>query len=226
MPFSIIVAMDLKGGIGVNNQLPWNIPQDLEWFKKHTLNNTVIMGSNTYFSLPEKNRPLPNRKNIVLTTNQEKKSIIESEGALVRSSVDEIIKEFSNDNCFIIGGQKVYEQFIDKIEYLYVTKVAGDYNCDAFFNYLPKESDLEWIQYDSSQYIEEGYFVFRFLIFKRIVDYNDLDFMYNFYKKTDESDKLFVSINQFKDSDEYGKTKEKIKLYLRTNKIEKIRKLL
>ena len=225
MPFSIIVSVDLKGGIGINNKLPWHIPTDLEWFKQHTLNKTVIMGSNTFFSLPEKYRPLPKRKNIVLTTNPEKKLLIESQGAIVKSSVDEILKQFSNDDCFIIGGASIYKQFIDHVNYMYITKVAGDYNCDAFFPYYPTENQFEWIEYENTPYIEKNDYVFKFSIFKRIIDYDDIDLVYNFYVKTTDDNVLYDK-NVFKTTDEYKKTIEKIKLYLRTNKIEKIKNIL
>lgn len=165
MPFSIIVSMDLKGGIGINNKLPWHIPKDLQWFKKNTLNKTVIMGSNTYFSLPEKYRPLPDRLNVVLTNNKDKKSIIESEGAIVETSVKDTLQKYSDKDCFIIGGASIYKQFIDHVNYMYITKVAGKYDCDAFFSYYPKDSEYEWIEYESP-YIEEGEYVFKFLIFK------------------------------------------------------------
>jgi len=196
MSFSIIVSMDLHGGIGIDNKLPWHIPADLKWFKTHTLNNTVIMGSNTYFSLPEKFRPLPNRKNVVLTNNPEKKLIIESEGALFRSSIQEILTEFKDDNCFIIGGATLYDQMIDHVQYLYITKVAGDYKCDTFFKHFPKEEELEWIKYEDTSYRESDFYVYKFLIFKRIVDYNDLEFMYSFYTKTSESDLVVLKSSQ------------------------------
>lgn len=225
MPFSIIVSTDLRGGIGIDNKLPWHIPQDLDWFKKNTINSTVIMGSNTYFSLPSKYRPLPNRKNIVLTKDDTKRTIIEKEGGFVRNSIEEVLVEFKNDNCFIIGGQNIFDQFIDYVDFLYITKVAGDYKCDTFFNYLPKEMDYEWIKYEETPYIEEGFYVFKFLIFKKIVDYKNLEFMYNFYTKTTD-DIILIDKSIFENSEEYTKTKELIMFYLRTNKIEKLKNMI
>ena len=226
MPFSLIVSMDLKGGIGIQNKLPWHIPKDLQWLKKNTNNKIVIMGSNTYFSLPEKYRPLPNRTNIVLTTDQNKKTIIEKEGAIVESSINDILNKYSDKDCFIIGGANIYKQFINHVNYMYITKVAGNYNCDAFFPYFPKNDDFEWIEYETRSYIEEGDYVFKFLIFKRIIDYNDLDFVYNFYHKTNKDEEIIIDKNYFLNSKEYFKTIEDIKIYLRTNKIEKIRNMI
>lgn len=225
MSFSLIVSMDLKGGIGINNKLPWHIPKDLQWFKKHTTNKIVIMGSNTYFSLPDKYRPLPKRTNIVLTSDLNKKSIIEKEGAIVETSIQSILDKYSDKDCFIIGGSNVFKQFINHIEYMYITKVAGNYNCDAFFPYFPKNNDYEWIEYECRPYIEEDEYVFKFLIFKRIVDYNDLDFVYNFYCKTTKDNVLYDKYI-FEKTKEYDKTIENIKLYLRTNKLEKIKDII
>ena len=228
MPFSLIVSMDLKGGIGINNKLPWHIPGDMDWFKINTLNKTVIMGSNTYFSLPNKFKPLPNRKNVVLTKDQGKRYIIENEGAIVRTSVDDVIAEFKDEDCFIIGGQNIYDQFIEHVNYLYITKVAGDYKCDSFFKHLPKDNDYEWIKCEDTNYKEEGLYVFKFLIFKRIVDYNDLEFIYNFYQQTLEPDQLsfWGDKYSFRDTEDYARTKDKIKLYIRTNKLEKIKNMI
>lgn len=226
MSFSIIVSINLKGGIGINNKLPWHIPKDLQWFKKNTLNKTVIMGSNTYFSLPEKYRPLPDRLNVVLTNNKDKKSIIESEGATVETSVKDILQKYSDKDCFIIGGASIYKQFIDHVNYMYITKVAGKYDCDAFFPYYPKDIDYEWIEYESRPYIEEGEYVFKFLIFKRVVDYNDIDFVYNFYLKNSKDDELLYNKEMFKDTKDYFETIDNIKHYLRTNKLQKIRYMI
>lgn len=135
MAFSIITAKDSYNGIGINNELPWHIPDDLKWFRKQTKGKTVIMGSNTYFSLPEKFRPLPHRENLVLTTNINKKETIEKEGGKVFSSIEDIIS-YCNDNTMeymVIGGSNIYKQFIDIVDRIYLTKIDEEFECDTFF---------------------------------------------------------------------------------------------
>lgn len=70
MKITAILAMTNEGIIGKNNSLPWNIPEDLKRFKELTTDQVVVMGRNTFFSLPEKFRPLPNRRNIVFSSEK------------------------------------------------------------------------------------------------------------------------------------------------------------
>jgi len=214
MPFSIIVAMDLYDGIGKDNQLPWHIKQDLQYFKNKTLNKTIIMGSNTYFSLP--NRPLKYRKNIVLTTDKDKKDIIEKDGAIVYDNINDIINDFKNEDCFIIGGASIYKQFIDYCDTLYITKVAGQYDCDTFFPYFDK---LEWFVESYGNWNEKDFYVFSFQSFNRIKDYNDIKYIYNIYISK-FTDTVHHSLSMFKGSDDYYK----VLSYIRKEKLKKIMK--
>jgi dihydrofolate reductase len=165
MSFSIIVAKDEYNGIGKNNTLPWDIPDDLKYFKKTTEHTTVIMGSNTYFSIPEKYRPLKNRENIVLTTNQDKKETIENEGGIVYSSIKDVIKNYSNKDCFIIGGASIYEQFINKISInnYYFTEIKGCYYCDIRF---PFYSLTGFIKIHESKLRQHGEHRYKFTVYK------------------------------------------------------------
>jgi dihydrofolate reductase len=133
MSFSIISAHDKNLGIGYKNTIPWYIPNDFKWFKTQTLNKTVIMGMNTYFSLPEKFRPLPQRKNIILCDDTEKSKIIEKEGGVVYTSIEQVINDFRTDDCFVIGGASIYKQFIDLSDKLYITEINKEFECDTFF---------------------------------------------------------------------------------------------
>jgi len=147
MAFSIITAKDSNNGIGINNELPWHIPNDLKWFKKHTKGKTVIMGSNTYFSLPKKFRPLPHRENLVLTNNLEKKEQIEQEGGIVFNSKEQIIEHCNDDTIeyMIIGGSNIYNQFIDVVDKVYITQIDDIFNCDTFFPKMDNNWKLEYI---------------------------------------------------------------------------------
>lgn len=125
---NIIVASNNKNVIGRSNKIPWHCPEDLRYFKKMTDGSIVVMGRKTWESL---SKPLPNRINVVLST-----SMKEHDGIIVMRSVEEVIKFTANrpEKVFIIGGQKVYEQFISKIDTIYLTKINNDDEGDAYFN--------------------------------------------------------------------------------------------
>ena len=117
MNIHIIWAQDNNGGIGKNNTLPWHIPEDLINFKKITSNNTVIMGRKTWESLSKK--PLPNRRNIVLSS----KKIDDVESY---SSIDLCLESLAGDklgDIFIIGGKMVYNSFYNHADILHITLI-------------------------------------------------------------------------------------------------------
>ena len=142
---NIICAMDYKNGIGIDNSLPWNIKEDIQYFKKitQTVNDTskinaVIMGRKTWETIPNKFRPLNNRLNIVLTRSNN----LCIGPDLVTNKIEfaiEYIKQLNNiENIFIIGGSEVYNQFIGnttkyKIDKLYITHIHKKFNCNKFF---------------------------------------------------------------------------------------------
>lgn len=148
MNYNIIVAICENNGIGYNNSLPWNIKEDLKIFSKLTRgnnNNAIIMGRNTFESLP--NKFLPKRDNLILSS-----SIIIDE-----KRDDNIIKAFDNidsiiefcnsknyQQVWIIGGQLIYESFLRKniVNKLFITKINKKYLCDKFFYYNEKEWKL------------------------------------------------------------------------------------
>ena len=148
MNFSLVVAADENLGIGLNGDLPWRLKADLKYFKDLTSQtidktkiNAVIMGRTTWESIPEKFRPLPNRLNIILSKTLSKNSI---EGAEIASSIEQALKisELKGvENCFVIGGGKVYQEAIQSsfCSSIYITEVKGTFNCDTFFpKFQPK----------------------------------------------------------------------------------------
>jgi dihydrofolate reductase len=125
---SIIVAVSDDLGIGKNNELLWNISEDLKRFKRLTTGNTIIMGKKTWESLPR--RPLPNRKNIVLTDNP--KELFE--GAVTCYSIEEALSKCEKqDEAFIIGGGSIYRQFMPVADKLYITHVHKKAPADIYF---------------------------------------------------------------------------------------------
>jgi len=125
---SIIVAVSEDWGIGKDNELLWHISEDLKRFKRLTLGNTVIMGKKTWESLP--NKPLPGRKNIVLTD-------IPGEyidfAVTAYSIEDSLSKCNAEDNIFVIGGGSIYRQFMPLADRLYITHVHKKSPADVYF---------------------------------------------------------------------------------------------
>lgn len=134
--FEIIVAFDEKYGIGKKGTIPWRNKEDMDHFKEVTIgngNNAVIMGRKTYESIPKKFRPLPNRHNIVISSNN-------VEGVNTYKSIGEALSHCNNyDKVFMCGGQGIYDECINKYLYLcdkvWVSHIPGNFDCDTFFPY-------------------------------------------------------------------------------------------
>ena len=168
MALSIIVAHDINNGIGFETKIPWYIPEDFKWFKRNTTDKIVVMGTTTYFSLPDKFRPLPNRENYVLCNECEYHNRIKEEGAKFFTTLEDVVDFSEGKDVFIIGGASIYNQFIDKADYLYITKINKEFECDTFF---PEVEYTEWEHIYKSDNIE----------------HEDYTFSFNFYAKNKEN---------------------------------------
>lgn len=156
---SLIVACSQNGVIGVNNQLPWHLPRDLEWFKQHTRNKVVIMGRKTFASI---GKPLPKRTNVVLSRQK-----ISTQGVTWSPSLDSALQQFSQaKEIMIIGGGQVYAQALPLAQRIYLTEVQTQLEGDAFF---PSLNLQEWQirQQDFVEKDEHNQFDMRFLILER-----------------------------------------------------------
>jgi dihydrofolate reductase len=127
----IIVATSKNRVIGKNNSLIWRLPNDLKRFKQITSGSAVVMGRNTYESI---GRPLPNRRNIVITRQN-----INIKGCEVVNSIEQALL-LCDRNCFIIGGGEVYKQTIDIADKIYLTLIHEDFEGDSYF----PEIDSSW----------------------------------------------------------------------------------
>ena len=149
---NIIVACDRNWGIGKDGHLLCHLPGDLKYFKEKTLGKTVIMGRVTLESLPG-GRGLPERRNIVMTHDSdytaENAEVVHS-----LSELEEAVKDTPNDDLFIIGGAKIYEQFLLSCRNVYVTKVDAEFEADRFFCDLDKSRRFEVS--DRSEVMEEN----------------------------------------------------------------------
>ncbi|MFA7314881.1 MAG: dihydrofolate reductase [Candidatus Magasanikbacteria bacterium] len=132
---SLIAAVSSNNCIGKNNALPWDIPEDLKHFKDITDGHAVLMGQNTWESIPEKFRPLPNRKNIVLTKEKDYKV---PGNVDVYNSIDEALEKYKNKDLFVIGGASIYAQTINKVDQLFITEVHQFVDGDTFFPEIDK----------------------------------------------------------------------------------------
>jgi len=123
---SIIVAFDNQRGIGIKNSLPWHLPEDLAHFKKMTSGHPIIMGRNTFESI---GRPLPNRRNIVVSRNQE----WHHNGTETVNSLENAWSLVGEQTAFIIGGAQIYQQALAFADRLVITEIQAQFACDAFF---------------------------------------------------------------------------------------------
>ncbi|HUS86414.1 MAG TPA: dihydrofolate reductase [Bacteroidales bacterium] len=133
---SIIAAVASNNAIGKNNDLLWHIPDDLKRFKRLTSGHCLVMGRNTWFSLPV--RPLPDRTHIVLTDVPGESF----EGSVSVSSISEALSKCpEGKEIFVIGGGMMYRQFLDIADRLYITHVRKDFDADTFF---PEIDETIW----------------------------------------------------------------------------------
>ena len=148
----LILACDLKGGIGYQNKLPWHIPLDLKRFKNLTQNGVVVMGRKTWESLPKK--PLPNRVNVVISN-----TIKELDNAIVLPNIGRLK---SADDVWVIGGNNLVESVWEFIHEIHLTLVLSEHICDTFI-------DLEKIKNNFIQVSGSGFGDHSYEVYKRNV---------------------------------------------------------
>ncbi|TCJ16302.1 dihydrofolate reductase [Parasulfuritortus cantonensis] len=124
---SLIVAMARNRAIGIDNQLPWHLPEDLKHFKNLTMGHHLIMGRKTYESI---GRPLPGRTTVIVSRDPGYRM----DGCLVAHSLDEAQRLAAGDaEMFFVGGASLYAQAMDRVDRLYITEIQADYPADAWF---------------------------------------------------------------------------------------------
>ena len=165
---SLIVAVAQNGAIGRNNELLWHISEDLKYFKATTTGHPVIMGRKTYESI---GRPLPGRRNIVLTRGEMEIPPIKNPQTTsmeIVHSLDEIYKIAGGDEeFFVMGGGMLYNATFEKADFLYLTKIhAQAEDADTFF---PQVDEGEWevVKNGGVMHDEENDIDFEFLVYKR-----------------------------------------------------------
>jgi dihydrofolate reductase len=153
MTVSIVVAQGSNRAIGFRGALPWDLPSDLRRFRELTMGHAVVMGRKTYESIPERFRPLPGRRNLVISRSAS------YDGAEVLPTLAAAL-EACDGSCFVIGGGQVYAEAAPLADRCYVTDVDAAPEGDAFFPELAAE---EWRCVEESEpLLENGHgFVFR-----------------------------------------------------------------
>jgi dihydrofolate reductase/thymidylate synthase len=152
MTFDVVVAADESGGIGKQGNLPWRLPGDTAFFKRITSEtqrpdraNAVIMGRKTWETIPPRFRPLEGRVNVVLTRQSDYRV---PAGVLVAASLEDALQQLGErddiDRAFVIGGAEIYRLAIAMPECrrVYLTRVEGRHDADAFFPPLPDDYQL------------------------------------------------------------------------------------
>jgi len=167
MKVSLIVAVSENRVIGKDNDLIWNLPNDMRFFKETTMGHHVIMGRKNFESIPHKYRPLPDRTNIVITRQSEYKA----EGCVVVNSVEaalEIAKNNGENESFIIGGGQIYKLALEAnlVDKIYLTKVYHPFEGDTFFSELNTDwKEMERIDHKAD---EKHAYAYSFLTFEKI----------------------------------------------------------
>jgi dihydrofolate reductase len=155
---TIIVATDSSNGIGINNTLPWHLPEDLAHFKRLTSGHPIIMGRKTFDSI---GRPLPNRRNIVITRN----AAWQHDGVESAASLQDALAIVSGvTDAFVIGGGQIFEQALPLVGKLVITRIAQTYACDAFFPELPAG---EWQEVAREEHVSAAGLPYAFITYTR-----------------------------------------------------------
>ena len=165
MKVALIVAVSQNNVIGRDNELPWHLPEDLQYFKSVTMGKPILMGRKTYDSI---GRPLPGRTNIVITRDPG----WAAEGVVVVNSLEDAIsagaeacKAADSDEVMVIGGAQIYRDCLPIAEKLYLTKVEAEVDGDAFF---PKIDMDQWHKISEKAPKAVDKHPYRFLILERI----------------------------------------------------------
>ncbi|WP_046226542.1 dihydrofolate reductase [Paenibacillus dauci] len=161
MTITLIWAQGREGIIGKDNDMPWKLPKDMAYFKQQTQHKTIVMGRKTWNSFGSK--PLPNRKNIILTRDVS----FEAKEVQVLHSVEEATQLASTEEeLMIIGGSQIYKEFLNYADRLLVTRIEQDFEGDTYF---PEVDWSEWTLVNTVPGIrdEKNDYDYRFEEYKR-----------------------------------------------------------
>lgn len=162
MNLTIIAAASENNVIGMENRIPWRIKEDMNRFNRLTLNHPVIMGRKTYESLPPKFRPLPQRKNIILSNTP-----ASEEGIYIAGNIEEALRLTDGRDSYVIGGGEIYELFLQFTDRIELTRIHRHFEGDAFF---PEVKWNDWnLVYEEKNLSESG-LPYSFLTYEKITN--------------------------------------------------------
>lgn len=153
-----IAAVDKNFGIGADNDLLFNIPEDKKFFRRNTLNKVVIMGRKTFLSLSE-SKPLKDRINIVLTRNSD----FTADGVTVMHDINELLehlKKYDTDDVYIIGGGEIYSALLPYCNTALITKINAEKSAQVFFPDI--DNITEWILSEQTEDFEYNGLTYKF----------------------------------------------------------------
>ena len=156
---AIVVAYARNGVIGRDGGLPWHLPADLRHFRELTTGHAVLMGRRTFQSLPDAFRPLPGRRNLVLSGDP----AYAPAGAEVFASLEAALAACDGD-CFVIGGGLTYRAALPRADRVFATRVLADVEGDTTF---PALAEDDWHCVRRSQALTENDHAFEFLLYER-----------------------------------------------------------
>lgn len=160
---NVIVNVAKDWAIGKDGDLLAHIKADMQFFRKHTTGNVVVMGRKTLESFPGQN-PLPDRVNIVITRNED----YHKDGVTIVHSVEEAVKEcekYTDKAIYVIGGETIYRQMLSYCDTAYITKMDTTFEADTYFPNLDQDAQWEMAEEGEPQEFSKG--TFRFTTYKR-----------------------------------------------------------
>lgn len=166
---SIVVAYGRNRVIGNDGDLPWHLPTDLRHFRELTMGSPVIMGRKTYESIPPKFRPLPGRRNLVLTENPDYDP---GDGAEIFTSLQAALDGAAGHDTFVIGGGRTYEQALPLADRIYATEVDLAPAGDAFFPSLGRS----WVRVEAREpVVEDDGTTFTIVVYEPVASGSETD---------------------------------------------------
>lgn len=155
---SIIAAVARNGVIGIDNRLPWRLPEDLQHFKRLTLGHHLIMGRKTFESI---GRPLPGRVTVILTRDPSYRV----QACLTAGSIEDALRLCGDDpEVFGVGGAELYAQLLPMADRLYLTEIEADYTGDAFF---PAFDRRQWQELAREPHVSDTGLAYTFVTYQR-----------------------------------------------------------
>lgn len=158
---ALIAAVAKNGVIGIDNRLPWRIPDDMKRFRALTIGHSVIMGRRTWESI---GKPLPERQNIVVTRRRDRSA----PGIVFAHSLDEALERVRLPApVFVIGGEALYREALPRADFLYLTEIEREYEGDARFPDFDRSAWRETSRTIARALDDSGAFAYHFAAYER-----------------------------------------------------------